>query len=63
MSMTLNELLLYDVLWSPETPESRLIISLSGELAKDEFGRFKASRPYKLYIEWGDWSQPKRTLV
>ncbi|MDK9362923.1 hypothetical protein [Lelliottia wanjuensis] len=46
-----------------EQDEGRLIISLSGEWEKDEFGDCKASRPYKLHIEWGDWSQAKRTLV
>lgn len=46
-----------------EQSESRLVISLSGEWAPDEFGNSKPSRPYKLHIEWGGWSQAKRTLV
>ncbi|SNY61365.1 hypothetical protein [Enterobacter sp. CC120223-11] len=46
-----------------EQSEDRLVIFLSGEWAPDEFGNPRPSRPYKLHIEWGDWSQAKRTLV
>ena len=36
---------------------------MSGEWAKDEFGKLKPSRSYKLHVEWASWSQAKRTAL
>lgn len=52
------------LLWQKfEQDESRIIIPLSGEWAKDEFGKPKPSRSYKLHVEWANWSQAKRTAL
>lgn len=52
------------LLWQNfEQNDSRLIIPLSGEWAKNEFGKLKPSRSYKLHVEWADWSQVKRTAL
>ena len=49
------------LLWQKfEQDENRIVIPLSGEWAKDESGKFKPSRSYKLHIEWGDWSKAKK---
>ncbi|EGW81112.1 hypothetical protein ECSTEC94C_3112 [Escherichia coli STEC_94C] len=49
------------MLWQKfEQDENRIVIPLSGEWAKDESGKFKPSRSYKLHIEWGDWSKAKK---
>lgn len=46
-----------------EQNDNRLIIPLSGEWAKDESGKLKPSRSYKLHVEWASWSQAKRTAL
>ncbi|MFN1144524.1 hypothetical protein [Serratia quinivorans] len=52
------------LLWQNfEQDDNRLIIPLSGEWAKDEFGKLKPSRSYKLHVEWANWSQAKRTAL
>lgn len=52
------------LLWqSFEQNDDRLIIPLSGEWIKDESGKFKSSRSYKLHVEWATWSQAKRTAL
>ncbi|MRS92152.1 hypothetical protein GJV04_19220 [Enterobacteriaceae bacterium RIT714] len=52
------------LLWQKfEQDENRVVIPLSGEWAKDESGKFKPSRSYKLHIEWGNWSKAKRTML
>lgn len=52
------------MLWQKfEQDENRIVIPLSGEWAKDESGKFKPSRSYKLHIEWGDWSKAKKTML
>lgn len=52
------------LLWqSFEQNDDRLIIPLSGEWTKDESGKFKPSRSYKLHVEWATWSQAKRTAL
>ncbi|AZP43914.1 hypothetical protein EJP81_19490 [Rahnella aquatilis] len=52
------------LLWQKfEHDDNRLIIPLSGEWAKDEFGKLKPSRSYKLHVEWASWSQAKRTAL
>lgn len=52
------------LLWQKfEHDDNRLIIPLSGEWAKDEFGKLKPSRSYKLHVEWAKWSQAKRTAL
>ncbi|WP_410707951.1 hypothetical protein [Citrobacter amalonaticus] len=52
------------LLWQKfEQDESRIIIPLSGEWTKDESGKPKPSRSYKLQVEWGNWSKAKRTML
>ncbi|MBK5073627.1 hypothetical protein I2492_09935 [Budviciaceae bacterium CWB-B4] len=52
------------LLWQKfEQDESRIIIPLSGEWTKDESGKPKPSRNYKLQVEWGNWSKAKRTML
>ncbi|MBS9427633.1 MULTISPECIES: hypothetical protein [Photorhabdus] len=52
------------LLWQKfEQDENRIIIPLSGEWAKDESGKLKPSRSYKLHVEWANWSQAKRTAL
>lgn len=52
------------LLWKKfEQDENQIIIQLSGEWGKDEFGRPKPSRSYKIHVEWGNWSQAKRTML
>lgn len=52
------------LLWQNfEHDDNRLIIPLSGEWAKDEFGKLKPSRSYKPHVEWANWSQAKRTAL
>ncbi|MNG82618.1 hypothetical protein D3C73_306120 [compost metagenome] len=52
------------LLWQKfEQDESRIIIPLSGEWTKDESGKPKPSRSYKLHVEWEDWSKAKRTML
>ncbi|AGP46865.1 hypothetical protein SOD10_39350 [Serratia plymuthica] len=52
------------LLWQKfEQDESRIIIPLSGEWTKDESGKPKPSRSYKLHVEWGNWSKAKRTML
>lgn len=52
------------LLWQNfEQDDNRLIIPLSGEWAKDEFGKLRPSRSYKLHVEWANWSQAKRTAL
>lgn len=52
------------LLWQNfEHDDNRLIIPLSGEWAKDGFGKLKPSRSYKLHVEWANWSQAKRTAL
>jgi hypothetical protein len=52
------------LLWQKfEQDESRIIIPLSGEWTKDESGKPKPSRSYKLHVEWGGWSKAKRTML
>lgn len=46
-----------------EQNDDRLITPLSGEWAKDESGKLKPSRSYKLHVEWASWSQAKRTAL
>ncbi len=52
------------LLWRKfDQDENRIVIPLSGEWVKDEFGRLKPSRSYKLHVEWSGWSQSKRTAL
>ena len=52
------------LLWQKfEQDDSRIIIPLSGEWTKDKSGKPKPSRSYKLYVEWGNWSKAKRTML
>ncbi|MBK5072694.1 hypothetical protein I2492_06665 [Budviciaceae bacterium CWB-B4] len=52
------------LLWQKfEQDESQIIIPLSGEWTKDESGKPKPSRSYKLQVEWGNWSKAKRTML
>lgn len=52
------------LLWQNfEQDDNRLIIPLSGEWAKNELGKLKPSRSYKLHVEWANWSQAKRTAL
>lgn len=52
------------LLWQKfEQDDSRIIIPLSGEWTKDKSGKPKPSRSYKLHVEWGNWSKPKRTML
>jgi len=52
------------LLWQKfEQDENRIIIPLSGEWTKDESGKPKPSRSYKLHVEWGNWSKAKRTML
>ena len=52
------------LLWQKfEQDENRIVIPLSGEWVKDESGKLKPSRSYKLHVEWSGWSQAKRTAL
>lgn len=53
-----------ELLWQDfEQDDDNLIIPLSGEWIKDEFGKSKSSRTYKLHVKWANWSQAKRTAL
>ncbi|EDI0007562.1 hypothetical protein CC633_14610 [Salmonella enterica subsp. enterica serovar Enteritidis] len=52
------------LLWQKfEQDENRIIIPLSGEWTKDESGKSKSSRSYKIQVEWGNWSKAKCTML
>ena len=52
------------LLWQKfEQDENRIVIPLSGEWVKDESGKLKPSRNYKLHVEWSGWYQAKRTAL
>ncbi|MEP8673194.1 hypothetical protein ABKV27_14105 [Enterobacter hormaechei] len=52
------------LLWNKFTEnDENLIIPLSGEWGKDEEGKPKPTRSYRIYIEWASWSKAKRTVV
>ncbi|WPA27665.1 hypothetical protein R1Q26_22270 [Klebsiella quasipneumoniae] len=53
-----------ELLWNKFIEDDeKLIIPLSGELAKDESGKRKSSRSYQIHIKWAGWSKAKRTVV
>lgn len=53
-----------ELLWNKFIEDDeKLIIPLSGEWAKDEFGKRKSSRSYQIHIKWAGWSKAKRTVV
>lgn len=52
------------LLWHKfEQNDDQIIIPLSGEWTKEEFGKRKPLRSYKLHVEWGNWSKAKRTML
>ncbi len=52
------------LLWQKfEQDENQIVIPLSGEWVKDESGKLKPSRSYKLHVKWSGWSQAKRTAL
>ncbi|MCP9269794.1 hypothetical protein M5U04_17330 [Xenorhabdus sp. XENO-1] len=53
-----------ELLWQKfDQGDGMLIIPLSGEWEKDESGKSKPSRSYKIQVEWASWSQAKRTVL
>ncbi|MDL5168831.1 hypothetical protein QSH14_17160 [Proteus faecis] len=52
------------LLWQKfEQDENQIIIPLSGEWTKDESGKSKPSRSYKIHVKWKEWSKAKRTML